>query len=577
MQVISGRNLVAKDRSLFGRKKTSSDPYVRVCVGDQFYGRTKTIHKNCLSPSWNETVKIEFGSDQARVFLMQHTQQPYLLDLCLFDEDLLSTDDSMGVVQIPITYGDSSSGTPTWVPVTIGSGKYHCANATGELQVCATLQVHQMLDLHRGNLVNSNQLPYGKGRLTIGLAWDVEQGRSIDLDSCCVAVDRFGSILMNESVYYGNWSNPNGSVVHSGDEMTGHAQGDDESISIDLNRISPQVLALYVLLFVSSPPDQTFSAVKSAQVRILSTDNRFGLCRFVPSDLGENHTAVSLLRIARSGSEWSLTPIAECLDWARDFGSLIPQIKTYTRDLVPSIAVNPYERIAIMRKDGTIRIEDYFPDRQIPEWLTFGLAWSVTNGVEIDLDASAILLDQNLQHVDTVWFRQLRSHDGSIRHSGDEREGDAYGDDEKIHLSLPGLPKNVEYVGLVINSFSGQELDDVNSASCHLFDPKTNTDVARYTLTNCKSLNHHTALVMACFYRSPMSEWCLRIIAEPAQGRQVHDNIDELQRFLQAHPPQKLSPPPEPEIVLNPMPDAIPVEEDIVVTIPEEEIHVILN
>jgi stress response protein SCP2 len=576
VQVVSGRNLVAKDRSLFGRKKTTSDPYVQIRCGNQTYGRTKTIKKNCVSPAWSEIVKIEFGADQARVFLTQHTQQPYLLDLCIFDEDLLSTDDPMGVVQIPISYG--SSGTPMWYTVTAGSGPYHCANATGELQVCATLQVHQMLDLHRGNLVKSNQLPYGKGKLTVGLAWDVEEGRTIDLDSCCVAVDRHGSVLMHETVYYGNWSNTNASVVHSGDETTGHAQGDDESIHIDLNRISPQVLALYVLLFVANPPDQTFSAVKSAQVRIVSTDNQFGLCRFVLSDMGVNHTAVSLLRIARSGSDWSLTPIAESHDWARDFGSLIPQIKTYTKDLVPTITVNPHERIAIMRKDGIIRIEDYFPDRQIPDWLTFGLAWSVTNEVNIDLDASAILLDQNLQHVDTVWFRQLTSLDGSIRHSGDEREGDAYGDDEKINLSLQSIPTNVAYVGLVINSFSGQELDDVSLASCHLFDPKTNIDVARYTLTNCKSLNYHTALVMACFYRAPTGgEWCLRIIAEPAQGRMVQDNVDELQRFLQSHPPQKLSPPPEPEIDSTSMPDVVPVEEEIVVTIPEEEIHVILD
>jgi stress response protein SCP2 len=175
-----------------------------------------------------------------------------------------------------------------------------------------------------------------------------------------------------------------------------------------------------------------------------------------------------------------------------------------------------------------------------------------------------------------------------VKHSGDEREGDAFGDDEKIHFSLPKVPDHVAYIGLVVNSFSGQELDDVSRASCHLFDPKTSIDVAKYTLTNCTALNGHTALVMGCLYRSALvgaggnsannGGWCLRIIAEPAQGRTVHDNVDELQRFLRNNPPQKPSIPPEPEIVLTAMPDPIIVEEEeIVVPISEEEIHVILK
>jgi stress response protein SCP2 len=181
---------------------------------------------------------------------------------------------------------------------------------------------------------------------------------------------------------------------------------------------------------------------------------------------------------------------------------LIPELKGYTRDLIPSIVIDPKERIAIMRKGGTIRVADYVPNHVVPEWLTFGLAWDVTNGVAIDLDASAILLDKQLKLVDAVWFRQLSSVDGSVKHSGDEREGDAFGDDEKISFSLSKVPANVAYIGLIINSYSGQELDDVARASCHLFDPKTNVDVAKYTLTNCTALNGHTALVMGCLYRS---------------------------------------------------------------------------
>lgn len=54
----------------------------------------------------------------------------------------------------------------------------------------------------------------------------------------------------------------------------------------------------------------------------------------------------------------------------------------------------------------------------------------------IDLDASAILFDENNNVVDNVWFAQLKSRDGSIQHSGDNRTGDGDGDDEAIHVDL---------------------------------------------------------------------------------------------------------------------------------------------
>ena len=90
-----------------------------------------------------------------------------------------------------------------------------------------------------------------------------------------------------------------------------------------------------------------------------------------------------------------------------------------------------------------------------------------------DLDASAIVLDKELNKVDVVFFRHLTSNDGSIRHCGDEREGDAKGDDEKINLTLAQVNPSARYIGFCINSFSGQELDDVAKTSCHVFGTAT--------------------------------------------------------------------------------------------------------
>ena len=145
----------------------------------------------------------------------------------------------------------------------------------------------------------------------------------------------------------------------------------------------------------------------------------------------------------------------------------------------------------------------------------------MTNGKNIDLDASVICLDTNRNEVDLISYKKLTSNDHGIRHGGDEREGDEEGDDEKIFVNLARVNKSIKYIAFVINSYSGQELDDVSKTSCHLFESATKVDLARYQLSNNRSVDGYTGLVVACLYRddNDESEWCMRIISEPAHGR----------------------------------------------------------
>ena len=90
---------------------------------------------------------------------------------------------------------------------------------------------------------------------------------------------------------------------------------------------------------------------------------------------------------------------------ARDWGTLIPEVKAFTKDLVPGIKVDVKERIAVMRKGGVIRLSDYCAGAATLPRLGLGLAWDVTDGVDIDLDASAILLDAERKQVDVRLLR----------------------------------------------------------------------------------------------------------------------------------------------------------------------------
>merc|ERR1719167_1119362 len=93
-----------------------------------------------------------------------------------------------------------------------------------------------------------------------------------------------------------------------------------------------------------------------------------------------------LSRDAYTMGSWILSIIGDTHPNARDFGSLIPEIKGYSRDIVPNIQIDPYERIAIMRKGGTIRLSDFYSgSSELPETITLGLQWDITNGRNIPL------------------------------------------------------------------------------------------------------------------------------------------------------------------------------------------------
>jgi tellurium resistance protein TerZ len=138
---------------------------------------------------------------------------------------------------------------------------------------------------------------------------------------------------------------------------------------------------------------------------------------------------------------------------------------------------------------------------------------------QIDLDASCVLFDENKQHVDAVWYRQLRSKDGSIVHTGDNLTGEGEGDDEQIVVDLPQIPANVKAMVFTVNSFSGQNFSQVENAYCRVVDQTTNQEIARYDLS---AQGNHTAQIMLKVYRDN-GGWKAQAIGALANGQTFED------------------------------------------------------
>jgi hypothetical protein len=129
-----------------------------------------------------------------------------------------------------------------------------------------------------------------------------------------------------------------------------------------------------------------------------------------------------------------------------------------------------------------------------------------------------------------VFFGQLQSRDGSVKHSGDEREGDEVGDDESIVIDLNRVHPSVEYLGFTVNSYSGENLNCVADAKVRLYNTHTQKEHVTFDMTDASHLGV-TALVLCVLYRVG-PDWWMHAIGEGAHGTMAKDNVDELQDFL---------------------------------------------
>ncbi|WP_246267599.1 TerD family protein [Pseudonocardia xinjiangensis] len=153
-----------------------------------------------------------------------------------------------------------------------------------------------------------------------------------------------------------------------------------------------------------------------------------------------------------------------------------------------------------------------------------GLGWDAvkkrglfgSKSQQIDLDASALLFDARGDLVDAVWFRQLRSQDGSVQHTGDNQTGAGDGDDETILVDLARLPAGITQIAFVVSSFTGQDFSQIENAFCRLVDQTTGDELARFVLSGS---GQHNAQIMAKVGRGDGGGWTMTAIGAVATGR----------------------------------------------------------
>jgi stress response protein SCP2 len=147
-------------------------------------------------------------------------------------------------------------------------------------------------------------------RVAMGLGWDpARRGRDIDLDASVIVVNARGRKV--DAVWFMAKSAYDHAIEHSGDNLTGAGEGDDETITVDLGRLPVEAHAL--VFTVNSFRGQKFTDVRNAYCRLLDLDSGAELVRYDLTE-SERRTGVIMSVLVRSGTTWDMTAVGEFHD-----------------------------------------------------------------------------------------------------------------------------------------------------------------------------------------------------------------------------------------------------------------------
>jgi tellurium resistance protein TerD len=180
--------------------------------------------------------------------------------------------------------------------------------------------------LPKGASVSIKEKAPNLKKVRVGAGWDVnEEGdQTFDLDLTAVLLNAAGKVVdSNGVVYYGNLDykvDGANAVHHTGDNLTGEGEGDDEQIEVELEKVSASVerIAFIVNIYEAKTKGQDFSKVKSSFVRLVDAD---GDKEFARHDLQSEYAGKSGVLVGelyRDGGAWHFKATAEGVDGSID-------------------------------------------------------------------------------------------------------------------------------------------------------------------------------------------------------------------------------------------------------------------
>lgn len=157
--------------------------------------------------------------------------------------------------------------------------------------------------------------------IRVCLGWDV-LNQGVDLDASAFMLGADNKIVGDDwFVFYGQPQSPDGSVNHSGDSQ-GQGEGDDEIISIALDRVNQSVNKITFVVTIDEALERgfNFSMVSNAYVRVVNADTNVEIARFTLSEYYNNVTSMVVGELYKHNGQWKFNPVGDGV--AKDLAGL---------------------------------------------------------------------------------------------------------------------------------------------------------------------------------------------------------------------------------------------------------------
>ena len=172
------------------------------------------------------------------------------------------------------------------------------------------------ISLQKGGNVNLSKEAPGMKKMLVGLGWSMRStdGDAFDLDGSVFLLGAGGKVRSDaDFVFYNQAKSSDGSVVHSGDNRTGEGEGDDESVTIELDKVPADVekIAVCVTIHDAEAKRQNFGMVASAYVRCVDAVSNVEVARYDLSEDASVEAAMIFGEIYRHSGEWKFKAMGQ--------------------------------------------------------------------------------------------------------------------------------------------------------------------------------------------------------------------------------------------------------------------------
>jgi tellurium resistance protein TerD len=179
-----------------------------------------------------------------------------------------------------------------------------------------------------GNVSLSKEAP-GLTRILIGLGWDTRatDGADFDLDASAFLLAETGKVRSDaDFIFYNQLKSADGSVEHTGDNLTGEGEGDDEAVKVDLSRVPAEIqkIAVAVTIHDADARRQNFGMVQNAFIRVVNDADSKEIARYDLTEDYSTETALIFGEVYRHGNEWKFRAVGQGFQ-----GGLAPLARNY--------------------------------------------------------------------------------------------------------------------------------------------------------------------------------------------------------------------------------------------------------